>query len=82
MMERLDPAAVLERSPGIRVKLRLTGFVANPVFLSLLLAVATLALYWPAIGFNFINYDDPDYFARSKRSHREWFSVGVWLKGV
>jgi tetratricopeptide (TPR) repeat protein len=27
----------------------------------LLLAVITLALYWPATHFDFVNYDDPDY---------------------
>ena len=27
----------------------------------LLLAAVTLAIYWPATGFDFINYDDPDY---------------------
>src|SRR5271168_4091922 len=27
----------------------------------LLLAAVTLALYWPAAHFDFINYDDPDY---------------------
>lgn len=63
MMEPLDPAAVSGRSPGTRGKSGLAGFAANPVFLSLLLAAATLALYRPAIGFNFINYDDLDYFA-------------------
>lgn len=27
----------------------------------LLLALITLALYWPVTGFDFVNYDDPDY---------------------
>jgi hypothetical protein len=29
--------------------------------ISLLLALVTLAIYWPATHFDFINYDDPDY---------------------
>src|SRR5580658_10482069 len=31
------------------------------MLICLLLAVVTLALYWPAAHFDFINYDDPDY---------------------
>lgn len=30
-------------------------------FICLLLAGITLAIYWPATGFDFTNYDDPDY---------------------
>jgi hypothetical protein len=26
-----------------------------------LLGLVTLALYWPATGFGFLNYDDPDF---------------------
>ncbi|HTY86286.1 MAG TPA: tetratricopeptide repeat protein [Candidatus Acidoferrum sp.] len=36
-----------------------------PFFLGLLLAVATLAVYWPALHYNFLNYDDPDYFTHN-----------------
>ena len=36
---------------------------AAPVFICLLLAAATLAVYWPAVHCDFLNYDDPDYFA-------------------
>lgn len=33
-----------------------------PVWLmAVLLALATIALYWPATGHDFVNYDDPDY---------------------
>src|ERR1700733_886561 len=31
------------------------------MLICLLLASVTLALYWPATGFDFTNYDDPDY---------------------
>src|SRR3984957_9718890 len=31
------------------------------MLICLLLALVTLALYWPATHFDFINYDDPDY---------------------
>jgi hypothetical protein len=37
------------------------SFVRNPVVLSLVLVVATLALYYPVHQFPFINYDDRDY---------------------
>jgi len=29
--------------------------------MSLLLAVATAAVYWPVVGFDFVNYDDPQF---------------------
>ena len=54
----------------------------DPVILCLLLAMVTLALYWPATGFEFINYDDTDYFA--KNSHIQnglgWNGV-LWAFG-
>ena len=34
---------------------------SRALILSLLLALVTLAVYWPATHFDFINYDDPDY---------------------
>ena len=44
------------------------GHYASPVrekqramFICLLLAAVTLALFWPVTHFDFINYDDPDY---------------------
>ena len=64
-MEAPNPGVVSGRSPDTRVKPGLAGFLANPVFLSLLLAGATFVLYWPALGFNFINFDDPDYFSQN-----------------
>jgi protein O-mannosyl-transferase len=33
----------------------------RPILICLLLALVTLALYWPATHFDFTNYDDPDY---------------------
>jgi len=39
--------------------------MGDPVILCLLLAMVTLALYWPATGFEFINYDDTDYFVKN-----------------
>src|SRR5438552_4109820 len=32
-----------------------------------LLALATLGVFWPATGFEFINCDDPEYFASNPR---------------
>jgi protein O-mannosyl-transferase len=36
--------------------------ISKPVFICLLLAAATLAVFWPVTGCDFVNYDDPDYF--------------------
>jgi len=35
---------------------------AQPVVLCLLLVAVTLAVYWPVMHCDFVNYDDPDYF--------------------
>jgi Flp pilus assembly protein TadD len=35
---------------------------ATRIFICFLLIVATLAVYWPVIHCDFLNYDDPDYF--------------------
>jgi Tfp pilus assembly protein PilF len=37
--------------------------LSNPVSLCLLLVVMTLAVYWPVTRCEFLNYDDPEYFA-------------------
>ena len=39
----------------------------QPVVVALLLALAVIAVYWPVGSFDFINYDDPEYF--SENSH-------------
>ena len=36
--------------------------LSNPALVCLLLALVTLAVYWPAVHCDFVNYDDPDYF--------------------
>jgi hypothetical protein len=33
--------------------------------LALLLALTTLALYWPATGYDFTNYDDPEFLTEN-----------------
>jgi len=40
---------------------------AAPFFVCLLLVATTLAVYWPAIHCDFLNYDDPDYFTSNPR---------------
>ena len=37
--------------------------LSNPVCLCLLLVAVTLAVYWPVTRYDFVNYDDPDYFS-------------------
>ena len=36
--------------------------LSHPALLGLLLAAATLAVFWPVMHCNFLNYDYPDYF--------------------
>jgi Flp pilus assembly protein TadD len=37
-------------------------WVCHPLFICLLLVVATLAVYWPVKNYGFVNYDDSAYF--------------------
>ena len=36
--------------------------LSHPALISLLLAASTLAVFWPVVHCDFLNYDDPDYF--------------------
>ncbi len=47
------------------------------LLLCLLLAAATLGLYWPAVHFDFINYDDPDYVTFNPEVQH-----GLTLRGI
>jgi hypothetical protein len=38
---------------------------SRPLILGLLLAVVTIAVYWPARKFDFLGYDDPLYFTQN-----------------
>ena len=40
---------------------RLARVLANPALVSLLLAAATLAVFYPAVHHQFVSYDDGDY---------------------
>jgi protein O-mannosyl-transferase len=42
-------------------------WLAHPVVIALMLAGVTLALYWPVLSHEFINYDDPDYVTENPR---------------
>ncbi len=37
--------------------------LTRPLWVCLLLAVATATVYWPAIGFDYVNYDDTEFIA-------------------
>jgi Flp pilus assembly protein TadD len=50
---------------------------SRPVFICLLLAAATLAVFWPVTGFDFVNYDDPDYF-----SSNDHVRLGLTLNNI
>ncbi len=53
--------------------------MGHPVFICLLLAVITFAVYWPVTGFDFINCDDPESFSANPRvlAGLNWNNV-VW----
>ena len=38
-------------------------WLARPLWVSVLLAVATAVVYWPAVGFDYVNYDDTEFVA-------------------
>ncbi len=50
-----DRAAAPPLSSGWRQRL------CSPLGISLLLALATLAVYWPVARHGYVNYDDSDY---------------------
>jgi hypothetical protein len=64
-MEPPNSTVSLKRPDITRIKSRLAEFVADPVIVCLLLAMVVLALYWPATKFQFVNYDDLDYFVKN-----------------
>ncbi|HZL77532.1 MAG TPA: hypothetical protein VFC17_01670 [Candidatus Limnocylindrales bacterium] len=41
----------------------LFNLLARPLWVCVLLAVATAVVYWPAVGFDYVNYDDPEFVA-------------------
>jgi len=63
----LDPMNLPEQPDRSGLGIKLTGTLASPVCLCLLLAAVTLAVYWPVIHGDFVNYDDTDYFTSNTR---------------
>jgi protein O-mannosyl-transferase len=55
----------------------MAGAVARPGMVALLLASITVAVYWPVTGYDFINYDDPDYVTLNSQ-----VLAGLTLDGV
>src|ERR1043165_7546104 len=41
--------------------------LTHPVTISFLLALVTLAVYWPVIGYDFVNFDDDVYVTENYR---------------
>ena len=68
-MEPLDPKTASKRPRSTPVKSWAAEVMGDPVILSLLLAMVTLALYWPATGFEFINYDDTENIVQNTHIH-------------
>jgi hypothetical protein len=48
--------------PGSDWKTEAVCLFSRPVIIGLLLALVTVAVFFPATRFDFLNYDDPDYF--------------------
>jgi protein O-mannosyl-transferase len=61
----------------VQPKSGLAGVLKRPVVLSVLLVVATLALYYPVHRYSFVNYDDRDYVYENKpvQSGLSWATV-------
>ena len=59
----MDPAQTTPppAAGGPQPAARLARLLVHPAFISLLLAAATLAVYYPAIHNRFVTFDDPDY---------------------
>ena len=57
-MTRITPA---ELSRGTQPASRLARLLSHPTIVSLLLAAATLAVFYPALRHQFVSFDDPDY---------------------
>ena len=59
------------------VRLEIVPEKRRAIFIGLLLALVTLAIYWPATGFDFTNYDDPDYILLNAPVQR-----GITVPGI
>jgi protein O-mannosyl-transferase len=53
--------------------------LSSPLVICLLLAAVTLAVWWPVVHCDFLNYDDPDYFTSNPHvlTGLKWGN-GVW----
>jgi Flp pilus assembly protein TadD len=79
--EILPPASGLmavEQSPSAGAAGAPGRTLFPPWLVAALLALVTLALYWPATRYDFINYDDPDYVTANLRVQQglTWKNVG------
>jgi tetratricopeptide (TPR) repeat protein len=72
-----EPATKSQSASGRTPALVVPGPSCHASLLPILLVLGTLALYWPALRFNFINYDDPDYVTANLQvqSGLSWESV-------
>lgn len=52
---------------GASLPAGVAGIFSNPTFICLTLAAVTIALYWPATGFDFVNWDDPAFVLQNPR---------------
>jgi tetratricopeptide (TPR) repeat protein len=62
-----QPLARFESTPTCGASSFRSRLCLLPAVITALLAVVTMALYWPTLGDEFINCDDPDYFTANPR---------------
>ena len=64
-----EPAQTTHQAPpdDARPGFGLARLAAHPVFISLLLAAATLIVFHPVVHFQFVTFDDPDYVTSNEQ---------------
>ncbi|MFZ0827340.1 MAG: tetratricopeptide repeat protein [Verrucomicrobiia bacterium] len=62
MKKRQSPPGK-KAQPGPRFASGLFQLLSRPFWVCVLLAVATVVVYWPAVGFDYVNYDDTEFVA-------------------
>jgi Flp pilus assembly protein TadD len=61
--DELNQMILPEHQNNASLRFKFARALSNPVCLCLLLVAVTLVVYWPVTRYDFVNYDDPDYFS-------------------
>ena len=76
-MDEPELAEATNQSGISRVGKRLAAMLARPAFMGLLLAVVTVAVFWPVRNCDYINYDDPVYVTSNPHVRQGLTANGV-----